>query len=220
MKFLKDANLYEVYLNWRNGTGVFECFCKSTAFVTLKEYPNFPLNELIISKEEEKLFKNIYSIINKFNRKDTIFILDIEGEEAVKMAYLLQNNSLIKPVITFNAVLHPYGLIEGKSFISNLINCGSELKNLSMEGFIFILDKNRYIENSNGTEEDFFNNQYETTEEDMPRVELLQNLNYSQAVYVYKKNIKEDIECYLGYLQDFNLNVIKCEIGEGNNGQK
>lgn len=211
---LKDLELYTIYLKWKDGTKAFECFFKSTPFVSLKNYPNFPLKDLSISEEELILYNKVKGIIEQHNTNNTIFILDISGCKSIKLGYLLQNNFHIKPILTFNLLLHPYGLIGSEDFISNLLLCGNSLKMIKPKGYIFVLDCQRYFAESNGTEENFFNNQYETTEEDMPSVELLTDLCYSKAVYIYMDKIKEDISCYLDYLEHFNIEVYKCKIGE------
>lgn len=213
MVFLKDLDLYSIYLNWRDNTNAFECFLKSTPFVSLKNYPNFQLENMDSSKED-MLLNKIKSIITEYDKSDTIFLLDIPGHKSIVLGYLLQNNLSIKPILTFNILFHPYGLIGNKKFISNLLLCGNTLKAITPKGYIFLLDSERYLSESKGDEENFFNNQYETTEEDMPSVELLKELGYSKVVYIYLDNIKEDINCYFEYLDHFNIKVTKCKIGE------
>lgn len=213
MTFLKDLDLYSIYLNWRKNTNAFECFLKSTPFVSLKNYPNFYL-ENIDSSKEGILFDRIKSVTTEYDKSNTIFLLDIPGHRSVLLGYLLQNNLSIKPILTFNILFHPYGLLGNKKFISNLLLCGNALKSIDPEGYIFLLDSERYLPESKGDEEIFFNNQYETTEEDMPNIELLKELGYSKAVYIYLDKIKEDINCYLDYLDHFNIKVTKCKIGE------
>lgn len=214
MSFLKDLELYPIYLKWREGTNAFECFLKSTAFVSLKNYPNFELEDPYISLEENIMYDKIKTIIDSNNTSDTIFLLDIPGHQSVLLGYLLQNNLNIKPILTLNLLFHPYGLIGGKKLIGNLLLCGDKLNSINPKGYIFILDSGRYLLESDGTEKNSFNNQYETTEEDMPNVELLKELCYSKAVYIYSDKIKEDINCYLDYLEHFDIKVSKCKIGE------
>lgn len=214
MSSLKSLNPYDIYLKWRNGTDAFECFLKSTPFVSLKNYPDFPLEEFNISSEEIILYNKIKNIVEIHNSSNTTFILDIPGCQSVKMGHLLQNNDSIKPILTFNALLHPYGLLGSKTFISNLLLSGNSLKDISPKGYIFILDSERYILNYDGTSATTFNNQYETTEEDMPNVDLLNELRYLNTVYICLYEIKEDINCYLDYLEHYNINVKKYKIGD------
>lgn len=214
MNSLKNFDLYEIYLNWRNNTNAFECFLKSTPFVSLKNYPDFTLDDFNISFKDKLLYNKIKTIIEKHNLLSTIFILDMPGHIGVKMSYLLQNNDNIKPILTFNALLHPYGLVGNKTYISNLLQCGSGLKDISPEGYIFILDNGRYLADYDGKSEESFNNQYETTEEDMPSIELLNELSYLNTVYIYIDKIKEDIDCYLNYLEHYNITINKYKIGD------
>ncbi|KZL89634.1 hypothetical protein [Clostridium magnum] len=214
MNFLKDLELYPVYLKWREGTNAFECFLKSTTFVSLKNYPNFPLEEFSISEEENMIYNKVKTIIDEQYTSNTLFLLDVPGYLSVLLGYLLQNDLSIKPILTLNQLFHPYGLIGSKKLISNLLLCGNKLNSINPKGYIFILDSERYLFQSDGTEENFFNNQYETTEEDMPSAELLKDLCYSKAVYIYLDEIKEDINCYLDYLDHFDIKIIKCKIGE------
>lgn len=214
MNSLEDFNIYNIYLKWKNGAEPFQCFFKSTPFVSLKNYPSFFITESNFASDELKRYDKIKHIINKYERCHTIFILDVPGDESIKFAYMLQNNSFIKPILTFNAILHPYGLIQKETFISNLIVYGNKLHNVDTKGYIFILDNGRYLADSNGTEENYFNNQYETTEEDMPSFELLKELNFNTVVYIYKTYIKDDIKCYFDYLEHYNITVNKFMIGE------
>lgn len=214
MNFLKDFELYPIYLKWREGSNAFECFLKSTTFVSLKSYPNFSLEEFSISEEENIIYNKVKAIIDEQDTSNTLFLLDVPGHVSVLLGYLLQNNLNIKPILTLNQLFHPYGLVGSKKQISNLLLCGNKLNSINPKGYIFILDSERYLFQSNGTEENFFNNQYETTEEDMPSVELLKDLCYSKAVYIYLDDIKEDINCYLDYLDHFDIKIIKCKIGE------
>jgi hypothetical protein len=214
LKFLKDLELYSIYLKWREGTKAFECFLKSATFVSLKNYPNFPLEQLSVSGEENMIYNEVKTIIAEEETSNTIFILDIPGPQSVLLGYLIQNDLNIKPILTLNLLFHPYGLIGSKKLISNLLLCGNNLNNIIPKGYIFLLDNERYLLESNGTEEKFFNNQYETTEEDMPSAELLKELSYSKVVYIYFDRVKEDINCYLDYLDHFDIKVIKHKIGE------
>lgn len=214
MNSLKDFELYPIYLKWRENTNAFECFLKSTTFVSLKNYPNFALEELFISEEDNIVYNRIKEILDLQDTSNTLLILDVPGHLSVLLGYLLQNNLNIKPILTLNQLFHPYGLVGNQKLISNLLICGNKLNSIDPKGYIFILDSGRYLLESDGTEENFFNNQYETTEEDMPSVELLKELNYSKAVYIYLDDIKEDINCYLDYLDHFDIKIIKCKIGE------
>lgn len=214
LNYLDNYNIYDIYLKWKNGTEPFQCFFKSTPFVSIKNYPNFIIKKFDIASNETKEFNETKHIINKYKRHNTIFILDIPGSESIKFAYMLQNSLKIKPILTFNAILHPYGLVQGEDFISNLITYGEKISDIKTEGYIFILDNGRYISNSTGTEENYFNNQYETTEEDMPSYELLKELNFDNVVYIYKTSIKEDISCYFDYLEHYSIKVNKYMIGE------
>jgi len=214
LNFLKDFELYPIYLKWRESTNAFECFLKSTAFVSLKNYPNFTLEELSISEEENIVYNKVKAIIASQNTSNTLFLLDVPGHLSVLLGYLLQNNLNIKPVLTLNHLFHPYGLVGSEKLISNLLVYGNKLTSINPEGYIFILDSGRYLLQSDGTEENFFNNQYETTEEDMPSIDLLKELSYSKAVYIYIDEIKEDINCYLDYLDHFDIKIIKYKIGD------
>lgn len=211
---LKSFNIYDIYLKWKKDTEPFQCFFKSTPFVSIKNYPSFLIEENNPTSDEIKQCKQIKHIINKYKKLHTIFILDAPGSESITFAYMLQNDFFIKPILTFNAILHPYGLIENKTFISNLLTYGNKLNDTTTEGYIFILDNGRYVSDSNGTEENYFNNQYEITEEDMPSFEFLKELNFNTVVYIYKTNIKEDIKCYFDYLEHYNIEVNKCMIGD------
>ncbi|MCX7920595.1 MAG: hypothetical protein N3B21_01015 [Clostridia bacterium] len=206
-KRLKDIDLYKVYSNWSQGTGVFRCFFRATNFVSLKHYPDFELTGVLPG--ENALNKGVYPVIDAYNPSNTLFILEMPGIQAVETAFLLQKEKGLKPILTFNGIMHPYGLIGSKDYISRLVGCGEFLENTDLKGYVFVLDQQRYAEYSEEEQRKFFNNQYELTEEDLPPLEMLKELNFERVVYIGLGELKEDIDSYLTYLIENGFPVIK-----------
>lgn len=214
MPHLKDIDMYKIYLKWRNNSNRFECFVKSTPFVSLKHYTDFRLEEMSISPSIHKIHDEIYNIISKYDLNTTLFILDTNELSIVKIGFLLQVHN-IKPILTFNFMFHPYGAIGSKNFISNLVYFGERLNINEVKGYIFLLDNERYSDEEDiHLNENTFNNQYEITEEDLPTMEFLKEIKYTSCVYIYSNKIKEDINCYLDYLNSNNIKTTKCKIGD------
>ena len=212
-KYLKEINLYNIYSKWFEGTYYFQCFVRASNFVSLKQYPDFSLGT--VSIEENILYKKLEQIANSYLSKNTIYFIDLPGAEAIKNGYLLQKNKGVKPVITFNNILHPYGMVGDKEYISSLIGYGELIENGENITYSFILDSNRYRDYEKEDYKKLFNNQYEMTDEDLPSHEMLQWLGVSRCVYLTIAEEKEDIKEYLKYLDDNGIEVIKENLGEG-----
>lgn len=213
-KNLSEVNLYQLYSKWFEGTYYFQCFVRATNFVSLKQYPDFPLGS--VSIEEDNLYRKLELIVDKYLSKNTIYFLDLPGAVVIKNGYLLQKNKGIKPIITFNNILHPYGMVGGKEYINSLIGYGELVENMDIITYSFILDSSRYKDYEKEDYKKFFNNQYEMTDEDLPSFEMLQWMGFSQCVYLCSLEEKEDMKEYLQYLGDNGIKVIKESLGEGN----
>ncbi|HEX9061192.1 MAG TPA: hypothetical protein VF941_13510 [Clostridia bacterium] len=189
-KRLKEIDLYQVYLKWYQGSGVFRCFFRTTNFVSLKHYPDFYLDQ---GSLDENLNEKILKIIDRYDVHTSLFFLDLPCEQAISPAYFLQANKSIKPILTFNNVLHPYGLIGTREYISRLILYSDYLEEVEPKGFIFILDNLRFGDYDDKTLRSNFNNQYELTEYDLPYLEMLRELGFERVIYISNGKIKEDI---------------------------
>lgn len=113
-------------------------------------------------------------------------------------------------VLSLNFMFHPYGVVGTTEDIQTLINVGLNLKQDVHNKYVFILDSNRYFEEYSTIKDvskEKFNNQYEITYEDLPTAEILNELNIKK-VFVYYKDLKEDIKSYLEYLKESSLEVI------------
>lgn len=205
---LKDFDIKEIYQKWMEGAGAFRCFSKSTNFATLKNYPNIDVCNESFSSEKYNWFLDE---MDKFKLGETLVIIDIPGEEAIEVAYIMQNYRRIKPIITFNNIIHPNQLIGNDGYISNLVLLGSKLNRIENEPLTygFILDEFRFGDYNEVDFRNNFNNQYEITEGDLPSFEMLKELGFNTVVYFSKNGCKEDIDGYLNYLCENNISVIK-----------
>lgn len=214
MPNLKDIDMYKIYLNWRNNSNILECFVKSTPFVSLKHYTDFKLEEISMPPSIYKVHDEILDITSKYDLNSTLFILDTNEMSIAKIGFLLEINN-IKPILTFNFMFHPYGAIGSKNFINDLVYFGQKLNINKVKGYIFLLDNERYSDKEDiHLNENTFNNQYEITEEDLPTTEFLKEIKYTSCVYIYSNEIKEDINCYLEYLNNNGIKITKYKIGD------
>lgn len=212
---LKDINILELYHNWCKGSGHFEAFVRSGPFVSLKYFDDIEI-ETPIEKN-----KDIFNILEKYIdlEEKALIIIDIDGTSAMEIGYKLNTEFNLWPIITFNFLLHPYGLVGDKEFISSLIHYGNLLKSDDISDVVILLDYNRF--NDSEIEEvklkNTFNNQYEFSEEDLPNVEMLISLNYKKVVYFCDNNEKEDVKYYLEYLKNNNIIVEVVSLKQGVN---
>lgn len=207
---LSEIDLFEVYTKWNYDLDAYKCFCRSTNFVSLKHYPDFELSQ--VPAKGGEYFNEISHIIKKYSFKDTLFLLDINGTEAIKTAFFIRKEFMLAAILIFNGVLHPYGLIGDKEYISYLLGYGLKNEDIDKQGYLLVLDHNRYSEYTDEELKKNFNNQYELGEEDLPSVEMLNSQGYRTVVYIYEHVEKEDLTCYLEYLSQANVNVEKVQI--------
>jgi len=211
-KHLKDVDLYQLYKKWYDGCGAFECFVHSTPFVTLKNYPDFILNDICL--EQDKFTQEVLNIIAPYMNPNTLFMIDFDAQLSLKLAYNLQKSFLLKPILTFGQINHPYGMVFDEDAISSLISCSENVTDIHNNGFVFILDYLRYSEFSEDIYKSKFNNQYEVTEYDLPVFEMLNDLGYQQVIFLYQGILKEDIKPYTDYLQESGIQVVKLGLHE------
>ncbi|MFZ3172122.1 MAG: hypothetical protein WA118_09090 [Carboxydocellales bacterium] len=204
---LSQLNLLDNYRNWRQGTGVFEGFCRATPFVSLQHYPDM---ELHLSRPEPPAnLGQLEAFAARYASRETLLVLDLPGELGVRSAYSLQTRLAIKPVLLFNNPLHQHGLVGGRDFINTLLAGGENLTPLDQpRGFAFILDYDRYSDYPDSAYQEFFNNQYELTDEDLPELELLNFCGINRLVVLSNQPLKEDLQNYLKYLQEQGLEVL------------
>ena len=205
-KHLRDIDLYHLYKKWYDGCGMFECFVHSTPFVTLKNYPDFVLNDVCF--EQDKFTEEVLNIISQYINPKTLFLIDFNAQLSLKLAYILQEKLALKPILTFRQINHPYGLVFDEEAINSLISYSEKITDKNNNGFVFVLDYLRYSEFSEDSYKSKFNNQYEVTEYDLPVCEMLNDLGYEQVVFLHQGTLKEDIKPYIEYLQKNGIQVV------------
>ncbi|EDS76643.1 hypothetical protein CBC_A0217 [Clostridium botulinum C str. Eklund] len=203
MQSLRQIDIRNLYRNYRKVSKKLNCFFRSTPFVSLKHYPDF----IISNNLKEVIVKN--EVISNV-KEDTLIIVDLPFGEALTLGYMLNKDYDASFVLSLNFMFHPYGLVGTKEDIQTLINVGLNLKQDVQNKYVFILDNNRYFQEYSTIKDvpkEKFNNQYEITYEDLPTAEILNELNIKK-VFVYYRDLKEDIKSYLEYLKESSLEVI------------
>ena len=213
-KKLSEVDLLQNYRNWREGTGVFEGFVRAIPFVSLKHYPD---GELELSPPElAKKDKQLVALVKKHLNRGSLLVVDLPGDRGVGWAFHLQKVMSIKPVLVFNNPLHPMGLVGNEDFIRLLLAGGEHLEPIQKpEGYAFILDNSRYGDFSPEDFRNFFNNQYELSEEDLPDGDLLSFCGIKKLVVVSSQPAKEDLADYLQFIENQGLEVLVVNPQEG-----
>lgn len=203
---LKDIDVRQVYRNWKSDSDDFESFVRSGPFVSLKTYEDFHLN---MSFDILYLQQRYYYIVqNILNCKKSEFVLcDFNFDSCLEISFLLNNIFSIKPIISFNMLFHPYGLIGTRANIENLVKYGLNLKKITPKGYVFMCDYGRYQDFKEDEYKKKLNNQYEICDADLPYVETLKMLGYNKVVFFTEKDIKKDIQGYLNYLENSNVQI-------------
>lgn len=204
---LQEVDLRNVYRIWKSNLGPFRGFFRSTPFVSLQTYDDFNLEkESIVEYNPQTL--NI--IMEKF-QEDKFLIVDLPLSEIINLSLVLNNEYSIKPILNINLLFHPFGVVGTKDNINKLINNGFELKKINTNKFIMMIPYDRYDENIDAEElKNKLNNQYGIGEDDLPYVNMLKDLGYSQVIIITKDHIKEDLSDYVNYIsKDISAEIIK-----------
>lgn len=205
---LKEVDLRNIYKLWKNNLGVFRCFFRSTAFVSLKTYEDFTIYE---SKNE--LNGSIIDTVIKSYKDDYFTIVDLELDEILDLALILNNKNGIKPILNINLLFSIYGLIGNKNNISKLINNGLILNNYKSEKFVMMIPYDRYKEDIDVSKVyDKLNNQYAISEADLPDKDFLNSLGYKGLTIITKEKVKEDLNDYIKLInKDIEVNIVRVE---------
>lgn len=202
-------NYYDIFSNWYDNSGIFECFFKSTPFTTMRNYEKEVNVDLNFKLEESKAsYNEIKATINLNN----LIIVDIEGEKSIEYGYLFYEDC-IKPILSFNHIFHKYGIVGTPMLASKLIRLGKMINpNKKYKSYCFVLDSGRYINEIDLNNPKLYNNQYEVSEEELPYIEILKDNNITEVEVIIDKVIKEDLELYLKYLKANDINVYITDI--------
>ena len=204
---LHEIDLRNVYRIWKSNLGPFQCFFRSTLFVSLQTYDDFEFEEENIIKYDQEI---IDIIMENFN-ESKFLIVDLPLKDILNLALTLNNEYSIKPILNINLLFHPFGIIGSKDNINKLVNNGLKLKKIITDKFIMMIPYDRYNEEASTDDiSNKLNNQYGIGEDDLPYVNMLKELGYKQVVILTKDNIKEDLNDYVNFInKDIRVEIIK-----------
>lgn len=204
---LQEIDLRNIYRIWKSNLGPFQGFFRSTPFVSLQTYDDFILEEENIIKYDQKV---IDVIMKNFN-ENNFLIVDLPLKDILNLALVLNNEYSIKPILNVNLLFHTFGIIGTKDNINKLINNGLKLKKIITNKFIMMLPYDRYNEELAPDDlSNKLNNQYGIGEDDLPYVNMLNELGYEQVVILTKDNIKEDLNDYVNFTcKEIRVEIIK-----------
>lgn len=201
-----NINMYEVYENWRSGLGKFKWSLISTPFASSKHI----VKELIFDDDLKK--KTVDDILDDFSKdliasqkEDEIIIFDFDGERSLDLAFNLNKEFIINPILIFAHIFHLNGIVGTKDMLNKLIKYSYGLKNESSKYGIF-LDYDRFS-NKEYNPREFFNNQYRLTEEEMPYIEDFIKAGIDKVTVISQAPIKIDIKEYIDYIKSSELKL-------------
>lgn len=201
-----NINMYEVYENWRSGLGKFKWSFVSTPFASSKHM----VKNLILDDDLKK--KTIDDILDDFSKdlivnqkEDEIIIFDFDGGRSLDLAFNLNKEYMINPILIFAHIFHSNGIVGSKDMLNKLIKYSYGLKNESSKYGIF-LDYDRFSDREYNPRE-YFNNQYRLTEEEMPYIEDFIRAGIDKVIVISKAPIKIDIKEYIDYIKSSELKL-------------
>lgn len=203
---MQNEILYNAYINWRSGLEKFHWLLLSTPFASIDDINEFSLIENVTYKRESlDIFKKYESIFKGLSA-GSLVLVDLDGEEALDLALMLNSEFNISPVLLFAQIYHKNGIIGNEFVLSKLIEYSFRLSKKNENKYSFICDYSRYG-NEVLDKYKFFNNQYELTDEELPlKEDFLNNGIHSVILLTYDK-IKEDMEAYIKYLKESNIDI-------------
>lgn len=208
--YLQDIDLRKVYRVWKSNLGPFQGFFRSTPFVSIQTYDDF------ILKEENtcQCNKNVLDIVVENCSKNNFFIVDLSIDEILNLAFILNNEYSIKPILNVNLLFHPFGIIGTKENINKLINNGLNLKEVSTEKFVMLIPYDRYNDDFKIDDlKDKLNNQYGINDDDLPNTDMLKILGYTKITILTMNKIKDDLRDYINFInEDIEVEVIKVRV--------
>ncbi|MBN7576047.1 MULTISPECIES: normocyte-binding protein [Clostridium] len=207
---LQDIDLRKVYRIWKSNLGPFQGFFRSTPFVSLQTYDNFMLKE----ENTCQCNKNVLDIVVENCSKNNFFIVDLSIDEILNLAFILNNEYSIKPILNVNLLFHPFGIIGTKENINKLINNGLNLKEVSTEKFVMLIPYDRYNDDFKIDDlKDKLNNQYGINDDDLPNTDMLKILGYTKITILTMNKIKDDLQDYINFInEDIEVEVIKVRV--------
>lgn len=208
--YLQEIDLRKVYRIWKSNLGPFQGFFRSTPFVSLQTYDDFELKEENICQCNKYVLDKIVENCSKNN----FLMVDLPIDEILNLAFVLNNEYSIKPIININLLFHPFGIIGTKENINKLINNGLNLKKISTEKFVMLIPYDRYNDNLKIDDlKNKLNNQYGISDEDLPNADILKILGYTKITILTINQIKDDLQDYINFInKDIELEVIKVRI--------
>ena len=196
--------VYDAYKKLIKNSNIFECFVKSTALATLDDYiDNISKEKIEIKDESLKIFNDLSKIINDYK----IIIIDLDADISLDLGLLLNNNLDVKPILSFNHIYHPYGVVGNLKITELIIKRALELNDIEPKAYCFILDYNRYFSEERNINSMEFDNQYEITDEELPYDYILRKIECDQVLVISKEEIKDDLNYYIKYLIDNKIEV-------------
>lgn len=211
---LSNISWYDTYKLWLRNSGYFEYLFKSAPFVSARYLEDFQLG----GRNCFEVSGDLMELVTGYNDGESLIILDTDASEGISFAVALNNQLCIAPILSYNFLFHPYGIVGNKAMLEDLLAASKVLRPIEPHTYAFILDSNRYRSDANIDNPMVFNNQYEITEEEMPDVQILRKLDKKSIAFFYRGNIKEDISCYLEHLKANDFIVYKVNLEEVENG--
>lgn len=198
---LKEFDMKETYLSWRENSDPFEPFIRSGPFVSLQTYPNFSIEKVPSIDILDSKYIAITNHIIKYSKSNSYIIVDLPMEKTLDIAYLLNNKYSIKPILNFNFLFNEFGIIGNKESISKLLSYGNLLHSITPNNYVMSLDYDRYIKDSTFVDKSKLNNQYEVNVEYLPTPDYINFLKLDKVVLITNSPTKDDILDYLNLFE-------------------
>lgn len=208
--YLHEIDFQDIFRKWAEGAGPFRCFIRKTNFVSLKHYDSFLLKP--VDKRKSRLYKYVCPDLSSMSGRH-LAVFDIPAVAGMRLGYLVQKHLRKKPVLTYSSPLHSHGMVGGRNYVNALVGYGEALEKVNPQGYIFILDCRRYLQRvSRRTLMNKFNNQYELTADDLPSIEMLKALDYSEVSFYHRGRVLDDSRAYLQYLRESGMSVKEIDL--------
>jgi len=193
---VSEARALSAMRAWRHGVGSLEPWFRATPFASahhyrccLSEGPRRERRQAWL----ERLLRELPS-----PARDTLWIFDLPGPLALRLAYELRKQFGIASALAWNGWYDPEGALDGREEIPLLLDLGRRITRVpARRGACLLLDSARHGEKRAGA----LDNRYLLGEEDMPSLEHLDEMRVRRVrLWVWQRPGK-DLAAYLTYLR-------------------
>ena len=205
---VSEARALSAMRAWRRGVGALEPWFRATPFASAHHYRG----RIAGAPRRERGHARLEHLLRELPSPahDTIWIFDLPGPIALRLAYELRRRFGVASALAWNGWYDPEGALDGRQEIPLLLDLGKRIARVpARRGACLLLDSARHGEKRVGA----LDNRYLLGEEDVPSLEHLHEMGVRRVRAWVWQRPAEDLAGYLAYLRTRLRVTVTTEIG-------